>query len=73
MNYAIVKNRLFFYNRTFGVLHFENAKSHIKQKKPTYKGELVTYKQIKNQRNLKRNSPVMLLYYIQFYSVNLPQ
>ena len=57
----------------FGVLYFENAEPHIKQKKPTYKGELVKYKQIKNQRNLKRNSPVMLLYYIQFYSVNLPQ
>ena len=49
MNYAIVKNRLFFIIEHFGVLHFENAKPHIKQKKPTYKGELVTYKQIKTK------------------------
>ena len=30
----------------FGILYFENAEPHIKQKKPTYKGELVKYKQI---------------------------
>ena len=39
----------FFIIECFGVLGFENAKPHIKQKKPTYKGELVKYKQIKNQ------------------------
>lgn len=52
----------------FGVLHFENAKPHIKQKKPTYKGELVKYKQIKKPKEFKKELPcnAIILYSILF-------